>query len=117
MIVELIIRVYVFDESHEHAYELEYALNIGVEVLWYSKISEGKSCIWIWTCIFKYDDWSPWLMNTMRLGLIDQIYLMINALLMFLPSDILIALGYICARWMVVFYTKDESGTYAMFGC
>ena len=68
---------------------------IGAEVLWCSEVNEGKSCIWIWTCIFEYDDWSPWLMNTMMLGLKDWIYLMINALLMFLPCDILAALAYI----------------------
>jgi len=34
----------------------------------------------------------------MRLGLIDLIYLMINALLMFLPCDILVAFWYICVR-------------------
>ena len=41
-------------------------------------------------------------MNTMMLGLKDGIYLMINDLLMFLPCDILVALGdiyiyiYVC---------------------
>ena len=30
---------------------------IDAEMLWCSEVSEGKSCIWIWTCIFRYDDW------------------------------------------------------------
>ena len=47
LIVELIIMVYVLFEPHEHSWELEYALYIGVEVLWCNKVSEGKSCIWI----------------------------------------------------------------------
>ena len=108
MIVEFIIRVYNFDEPHEHAYEHEHALMhkyLGVMV----QRGKWRSCIWIWTCIFEYDDWSPWLTNTMMLGLNDWIC-WIKCLV---DATTLWCICYpwiYIARWTVGFYAMDECG-------
>ena len=86
---------------------------IGAEVLWCSEVSENKSCIWIWTCIFEYDDRSPWFINTKMLGLNDWLCL-IKCLIDATALWCVCCLWIYIARWIVGFYAMNECGIDAM---